>query len=227
MPEGLTSRLLGASRGQAAVESAIAIPMSMFVILGLIQMAMLQQARMLADYAAYKGARAASVGRAECPLIARAEVAALVPTLGRADGASAWGTVYDKYKDNQRNGQPVVHNEWRIDNVVKPFDKPLQPGDKPEKLHLRMHYFYEMTIPFANWLIARYFLAQRGLQSWANMVDPIEPAATTRPLTTVGASTDDNIANAYFNQHHYVVPIMASWSFRMFSQAKSTSGDCK
>src|ERR1700678_2228011 len=47
--------------GQAAVESAIATPMTMFVVLGLIQIGMIQQARFFVDYAAYRGVKACSV----------------------------------------------------------------------------------------------------------------------------------------------------------------------
>lgn len=216
------------SGGQAAVESAIAIPLSMFVILGVLQMGMLQQARMLADYAAYKGARAASVGRAECTVIQKAEIAALVPTLGRADSQSTWIGTYQKYQNNKRGSLPVVYNEFKIEDVHKPFDTPLKPSEKPEKIHLRLHYFYEMNIPFANWLIAKYYLAQRGLESWAGMADPINPVAKTHQPPSVSAVyVDSAYVKNYFNQGIYVVPIQASWSFRMFSQSQRTQGDCQ
>ena len=220
-------------RGQAAVESAIALPMSLFVILGALQMSMMQQARMLADYAAYKGARAASVGRAECPIISRAEVAALVPSLGRADNVDNWTQTFNKYAPSPSynkdpgTGLPVVYTEFKIENKVTPFDKPLQPNEQPEKIHLRLHYFYQLRIPFADRLIAKYFLAERGLEQWAGTVDAINPThqTTQPPSRTSGA--DVVIAHNYYNQGVYVVPLQASWSFRMFSQAAKTQGGCQ
>lgn len=225
---GAGKRLRLGSGGQAAVESAIAIPMSMFVVLGVLQMGMMQQARMLSDYAAYKGARAASVGRAECPVMVKAEIAALVPTLGRADSASAWVSTYKQYEKNKRSSLPVVYNEFKIENQHQPFDTPLKPNELPEKIHLRLHYFYQLTIPFADWLIARYYLAERGLESWAGMSDPINPIAKTQaPPHHTAQMVDSVYVRSYFNKGIYVVPLQASWSFRMFSQASRTKGDCQ
>lgn len=210
------------------MESAIALPLSLFVILGILQVAMMQQARMLADYAAYKGARAGSVGRLECDTINKAEIAALVPTLGRADSASAWKNTYNKYSNNRRNGLPVVFNEFKVSGGGSPsFDTPLTGNAAPAKLHLQVHYFYELEIPFANWVIARYFLAERGLESWANMVDPINPVARTETPQHIASTADATIAQQYFSSGHFVVPLRASWSFRMFSAATKKSGSCQ
>ena len=219
---------LHAQHGQAAVESALVMPMTLFVILGVIQLSMLQQARMLADYAAYKGARAASVGQADCKVITPAEIAALVPTLGRADTATRWVTTFETNKGNQRGGLPIVYTEYKISDQHKPFDMTLKADEKPEKVHLRLHYFYEMHIPFANWLFAQYYLAQRGLESWAGMADPINPVAKTEvPPSVASAFVDSAYVKTYFDNRHYVIPLQASWSFRMFSQASNLTGSCK
>ena len=228
MATGGISRLAGDRDGQAAVESAMVLPLSLFVILGTLQVAMMQQARMLADYAAYKGARAASVGRLECEGINKAEIAALVPTLGRADSADTWVSTYNRFSNNRRNGLPVVFNDFKVTGGGSPsFDTPLTGNQAPAKLHLQVHYFYEMNIPFANWLIARYFLAERGLESWANMADPINPVARTETPPHRSSSADAVIAQQYFSQGHFVVPLRASWSFRMFSAAAKKSGSCQ
>ena len=150
-----------------------------------------------------------------------------MPTLGRADSASQWIATYNKYSGNRRSGKPVVFTEYRIDNRVVPFDKLLPPNAAPEKIHVRLHYFYELQVPFANWLIARYFLAERGLESWANMSDPLSPARTTTAPRMNSASADAIIARSYFNSRIYVVPVRASWSLRMFSQASQAQGSCQ
>lgn len=224
-----SNQLARCSAGQAAVETAIAMPMSLFVILGVLQLSLIQQGRLLADYAAYKGARAASVGRAECKTIAKAEIAALVPALGRADTAAKWVETYNQFSNNKdpKAGLPVVYTEWKLTDVVKPFDKQLSPDKKPEKVHLRLYFFYPMRIPFANWLLARYFLAERGLETWANLVDPINPVAHTQAPPSRPSGSAVVIAKSYFDQGLYVIPVQASWSLRMFSQAKDTEGGCQ
>lgn len=223
------------ARGQAAVESAIAIPLSMFVVLGVLQMGMLQQARLITDYAAYRGTRTASVQRLDCKLMKQSEIGALVPTLGRADSLSNWEQTFSKFKNNQNSGLPVVVNHWKLENIHKPFDKPLKPTEDPERLSVHLRYYYEMRIPFANWILAKYFLAVNGIQSWAKGADPL---MSTRKYGLSGGSSggdsealqDFAIVKSYWNRKVYVAPIYASWTMRMFSQADSqsgTSGDCQ
>jgi hypothetical protein len=229
-----TTRSSLGSDGQAAVESALAIPMSLFVVLGLLQMGMLQQARLMADYAAYRGTRTASVQRLDCDLMKQSEIAALVPMLGRADEKGAWKNTFKKYKNNLRSSLPVVVNHWAVENVRLPFDKPLAPSEDPERLRVHLRFYYQMNIPFANWIIAKYFLAMNGIRPWSKSVDPL---MSTREVQFNGPAASDReamqdyaIVKSYFNKGIFVAPIYASWTMRMFSQGNvngATSGDCQ
>jgi hypothetical protein len=226
----------GAS-GQAAVETAIVMPLSLFFVLGLIQLGMMQQARLFADDAAFRGARAASMEMAQCPAIETAELAALVPTLGRADSFEEWKSTWNGRpgsvvvpKDNKRAGKPIVISTWKISDVHHPFDTPLSANDTPEMVRLQLRYYYEMQIPFVNWILARVFLAQAGIDTWSNFVDPLHPesqvSAGELPSGTVALANYD-VTQLYYNKKIYVVPIYSSWSMRMFSQAAKTSDICQ
>lgn len=233
MPGRITTFSRLGSAGQAAVESALTIPMSMFVVLGLLQMGMLQQARLLADYAAYRGTRAASVQRLECKNIKAAELAALVPALGRADDQSAWKSTFRRVAGNVSSGLPVLVNHWAVENIRTPFDKPLAPSEDPERVRIHLRFYYPMNIPFANWLLAKYFLASNAMQAWSG----VDPTMATHKMNVTGTAPSDRVARqdyaivkSYFDKKIYVAPISASWTMRMFSQGDfsgGTSGDCK
>ena len=65
--------------GQAAVETAIVMPLFVFIILSLIQLSLMHQARFLTKYAAYKAARAGSVDRAKKETMEGAAIAVMLP----------------------------------------------------------------------------------------------------------------------------------------------------
>lgn len=66
--------------GQAVVESAIVIPLMTFLILGMIQLAMLQHARIMTEYAAFNAARAGIVWNADNIIMENAAIISLLPT---------------------------------------------------------------------------------------------------------------------------------------------------
>src|SRR5258705_9102744 len=68
-------------RGQAAIETALVMPLMIFFTLGIIQLAMVQQARLMTEYAAYQAARAGIVWNANNERMHDAAVFALLPTM--------------------------------------------------------------------------------------------------------------------------------------------------
>ncbi|MBI2895102.1 MAG: pilus assembly protein [Deltaproteobacteria bacterium] len=66
--------------GQATVESAIVLPLMVFVVLGIVQMSMVQHARIMTEYAAFCSARAGIVWNAEPSVMESAAMIALMPT---------------------------------------------------------------------------------------------------------------------------------------------------
>ncbi|MCB9555143.1 MAG: pilus assembly protein [Deltaproteobacteria bacterium] len=74
-------RRLADDSGQAMVESALVMPLMLFLILGVVQLAMMQHARIMVEYAAYKAARAGIVWHADRPIMESAAIIALMPTM--------------------------------------------------------------------------------------------------------------------------------------------------
>lgn len=67
--------------GQAAVESAIVLPLFVFLILGILQLGLMEQARLLVKYAAYKAVRAGALHNARVDVMERAALAVLAPMI--------------------------------------------------------------------------------------------------------------------------------------------------
>lgn len=65
--------------GQAAVEAAIVLPLFVFLILGILQLGLMHQARLLTKYAAYKAVRAGSLNSAKVDVMENAALAVLLP----------------------------------------------------------------------------------------------------------------------------------------------------
>lgn len=73
-------RLRREESGQAVVESAIVIPLMVFLILGMIQLVMIQHARIMTEYAAFNAARAGIVWNADKIIMENAAIISLLPT---------------------------------------------------------------------------------------------------------------------------------------------------
>src|SRR4051812_25888352 len=71
--------------GQAIVEAALVLPAMLFLILCAIQLAQMQQARLLAEYAAFNAARAGIVHSGDPQVMHDAALISVVPSAGRTD----------------------------------------------------------------------------------------------------------------------------------------------
>lgn len=71
--------------GQVAVETAIVMPMFVFLLLGLMQMTLLYQSRSLLKYAAYRAARAGALNNACEDKMQNAALSVLVPVIAFRD----------------------------------------------------------------------------------------------------------------------------------------------
>ncbi|MDF1562500.1 MAG: pilus assembly protein [Deltaproteobacteria bacterium] len=81
----------GGEQGQVIVEQAIILPMMVFLILGIVQLSMLQHARIATEYAAYNAARSGIVYNGDVDKMERAAFFSVLPTLGRSDN---WGDLF-------------------------------------------------------------------------------------------------------------------------------------
>lgn len=77
---GFSCRIRSDQSGQALVESAIVIPLMTFLILGIIQLTMMQHAKIMTEYAAYNAARAGIVWNADKIIMENAAIISLMPT---------------------------------------------------------------------------------------------------------------------------------------------------
>ncbi len=192
--------------GQAAVETAIILPLWVFTLLGLVQLTMMHQARILTEYAAYQAARAGVVWNGDPEVMKNAAVFVLAPTAcpTRAPGLSAACNFAGEQAGWARQGVglgaltllseadavafPGVHvhilnpywpnhgtyfrtgggTEMDFDNLREST----RPGPGPDEtfentrdyrlaniLTIRVQYWYELKIPFADWVIWYSYLA--------------------------------------------------------------------
>src|SRR5947208_5083704 len=84
---GVSPRLVsGTQSGQAAVETAIILPLLTFMVLGIIQLTMIQQASLMTEYAAYQAARAGVVWNGDWHKMEDAAIVVLTPTIAGGSG---------------------------------------------------------------------------------------------------------------------------------------------
>src|SRR3954466_11583767 len=84
--------------GQAIVEAAFVLPAMIFLILCAIQLAQIQQARLLAEYAAFNAARAGIVHSGDPEVMHDAARLSLLPAPGRTDNFENLGKTLLKLK---------------------------------------------------------------------------------------------------------------------------------
>ncbi|RKH56448.1 TadE/TadG family type IV pilus assembly protein [Corallococcus aberystwythensis] len=118
--------------GQVAVETAIVLPLFVFMLLGILQLGLMHQARLLTKYAAYKAVRAGSLHNADVGAMERAAVAVLLPMASQAansGGAEVIKPVNDAssfrdkwesgFKDNQMPDADLKFAEVTICGPLK------------------------------------------------------------------------------------------------------------
>jgi hypothetical protein len=225
--------------GQAAVEAAITLPLTVFLILGTLQLFLMLQARVLTEYAAFRAVRTGSVKHGDCDAMTHAALGVLLPSFARTDSADALGTAFRTRRDNKfvpgldsgYNGtivwiaraSPLLAEISTTEEET--FDDParyLSPEDVM-RLEARVIFWYPMRVPFANWVMSRMFLAQLDLRSYT-AVDPLQPVKTanwTRGANYVPleASIRSELLERN-NRAEYVFPLQASYTMRMMTPAR-------
>ncbi|MDX2008831.1 MAG: TadE family protein [Myxococcaceae bacterium] len=221
-------------RGQVAVETAIVLPVFVFLILGLLQLGLMHHARIMAKYAAYKAVRAGSLNRGERDAMEKAALAVMLPVLGRksdvgapfkTDSATAWNQAWNQMKNNdQASGV-----KWVDVQVCNPsrnalpqdgdFDDPRVAtqsmggwyGFNSTKLQVQVTAYYRMYIPFANWMVWR--IAANKEDGSPQKMRWLGWKANSHTGTGAALAPLANLAN----QKKYIVPIRTSYAMRMQS----------
>jgi hypothetical protein len=222
--------------GQVEVETAIVLPMVVFLILGLVQLGLLHQARLITKYAAYRAVRTGSLHNADVEKMEAAAVAAALPILAhnssgtdiiaRTDTPESWAHKYrmDCFKNNLMTDSinakyaevnicgPTKFEVGRYDiRMQVPFDDPkfILDGVK-SKLRIEVTLNYRMIIPFANWIIYNMWRGKRIAESLR---------LQSKSSGSGSSSSDD--PNAIYdqaaNEGVYIIPIRAHYSMPLHS----------
>jgi TadE-like protein len=234
--------------GQAAVEFALVMPLLIFMILGTLQLFLLGQARIAAQYAASRATRLGAMNHANCNAIIKPAIAVLMPAINAGYGrAPSVGTAYatevrarlpNRYlpaRDGGRTG-PIV---W-VDRV-RPLAANLNPATEEDLwnlppplgtmrvLEVRMVFWAPLKIPFANWVLMRMALAHWGLRdlNTANPLMPVRPDAQwTQQSLPPSARVGAELVMRY-DSGEYVFPIEATYAMRMMSPPRFTRQNCQ
>ncbi|NTX05195.1 pilus assembly protein [Myxococcus sp. CA051A] len=231
--------------GQAAVESAIVLPLFVFLILGTLQLGLMHQARLLTKYAAYKAVRAGSLHNANVKTMEAAALGVLLPILSsRAGGAGGIeytrpvGSAQEfetKFNELKSNEMPGVDLKYAEVTVCGPTQEEVSGGaefdfDDPKntspanwrqnhrtKLRIQLTLNYRLLIPFADWVI---YQAARGREMPMLMRMGKVKAAEQAKVSTRrfgGAATGESPYESAAGQGIYIMPIRATYTMRMQS----------
>lgn len=225
--------------GQAAVEAALTLPLSIFLILGTLQFFLLLQARTLTEYAAFRAVRTGSVKHGNCEAMTHAAIGALLPTFARTDSAAALGRAFRNHRDNlYQAGTDSGHTGaivWIVRerpvggdiraNEEEVFDAPERytgPNDVV-RMEARLIFWYPMRIPFANWVLGRMFLAHMGLRDYT-AGNPLMSPRSAQWGSQTGFRLNGLIGGELLsraNRHEYVFPLQANYTMRMMTPPRA------
>jgi len=228
------------------VESALTLPLMVFLILGMLQLFLMLQARLMAEYAAFRATRVGSVRHGDCEAMTHAAILALLPTFHSFLGANAGAAPADKLalafaarRGNQyagRNGAADRVREldgnhtgsivWIIRNSPLAVSVPDEDQRFDQfdagivRLETRLVYWFPLKVPFANWVIARLTLARWG---WRDYTDQ-NPLMLTEKANWVRTPEPMGLEGLIRDEtlrrlsaQEYVIPINASASLRMMT----------
>ncbi len=205
-------------RGQAMVEFVLVAITFLFVILGIMQMALIINAYTMVRYAAYNATRAGIVhGGDEDKMkdAARMSLLSVFPRHGRADHVLGLMENYDAAKATDDDptfntyGERITKVEvLHKDDVT--CDKPVtfdDPADVPRGLlTVKVTHYYEMVIPLANRML---FSIYQFVRSGAGYQG--------ETVNQVAAITDAKRRGGDFAGIEYRLPLSAQYTMRMQS----------
>jgi hypothetical protein len=233
--------------GQAAVESAITMPLTIFMALGTMQLFMMLQGRLMAEHAAFKAARAGSVNHASCDVMKEAAIMAVLPSfssfLGTATpGATPAAKLGQAFRLRSNNKYDPAFDSGHSRDIIWIYrNRPLQADvtalseedfDDPDpqvrasgaavgyRLEIRLVYWFPMRIPFANWVMSNAFRAFFGLGDYTGYMDPLAPVSKTKWQQMNSAALPADLTAEFltrFNARQYSFPIQTTYAMRMLT----------
>jgi Flp pilus assembly pilin Flp len=208
--------------GQALVEFAISAITFLFVILGVIQLAMVLNAYTLVRYAAYNSARAGIVHAGNQTEMenamyeaARVSLLAIFPRHGRADHIRGLTENYLAAKETDRDssltyfGEPitdvkVIDNNGLSAGSVVTFDDPVD-ADK-SLITVQVVHHYELVIPLVNRILFYVFTKIKSGEGYGG-----------ETVDRIAALTDKSRRSGDFKDIEYRIPLVAHYTMRLQS----------
>lgn len=238
-------RASSSESGQAAVEAALTLPLAVFLFLGMLQMFLLAQGRVLTQVAAYRATRVGSTNHGHCGRMVHAALLSVLPSidsfLGGPGGrpAEKLAAAFSKRRANRYDesfsagGEPsrysgsivwIARERPTLAEVAAydpdDIDQPLPPT----RLETRLIFWFPLKVPFANWVLSRAWLAQYGLQAYSAQNPLLATQRAQWEQTTNGYRLDAAIARELLERAgrgEYVFPIEATSTMRMMSPPKA------
>jgi len=221
--------------GQAAVEAALTLPLTVFLILGTLQLFLMLQGRILAEYAAFRATRAGSLDHGNCEPMHHAAILALLPSFQSFMGSGAGGpaqrlaAAFATRKDNRyfypqdRHSGNIVWllREQPLRNQVPAEEDQAFDQHRLMRLETRLVYFFPMKIPFVNRVISRFVMARMGVLPYSGQNHLMVSQRAT--YESGDSSLEDAILGEMRSRYlrgEYVLPIHASGSMRMMTPAR-------
>lgn len=236
-------------QGQAVVETALSLPLVVFLVLGTLQLFLLMQARLIAQYAAGRAVHAGATSFGNCARMTDAAILTLMPSfhnyLGSATPGSnpseklanafaarrgnkyaGTGTPRDGSPDTGYNGDIVwIFREQPVASQVIAFaggqDLNFDEPGRPMRLEVRMVYWFPMRVPFADWVMTRAWLAQWGLLDYAAQSPYMVPRGAKWQKTSSfnPQALIKDEMKRRADRREYVFPISQTYTMRMMTPA--------
>lgn len=232
--------------GQAAVESALVLPLTVFMILGTLQLFLVLQARMVTEHAIMRSVRAGSVHFGSCTAMRDAAIVSLLPSIGAflnpvMPGGTPGAKFANAYQMRANNryvprydgghDQKIIWL-WRLSPLRNQLDPTEDDFDDPEgggyTLEGRLTYFYAMHIPFANWVMSKMFLAHWGMQPYRFQNPLLETQranwqreANADPIPVGLTVANEMLRRSTASPPQYVMPLTASFAMRMMTPPRA------
>lgn len=211
------------------------LPLTVFLVLGTLQLFLMLQARLMAQYAAYWAVREGSVTRGSCGAMEAVALKALLPTFvalrgedaveeeARRRRGGARGYRYDPRRERGFSGDIfwVARERPLAREVTFAGEETFDQGGEPARLEVRLVFWYPLRIPFADGVMSRMFraaFALAPLREGANPLLPVERQTrwTAGPQRLDDAALREEYARRTASGEH-VFPIVTTASMRMMT----------
>jgi hypothetical protein len=211
------------------------------------QLFLLSQSRLLAQYAVFQATRVGSLNHGACTPMTHAALLSVLPvvhsflgdrTLSGDTQGERLGEAFGRFRNNHYRGYRA--GGWKgegteaealvwlvreqptptVEDVVA-FDQPLPRAGRSEPLRLevRMIFWAPLRIPFADWVYSRIAAARLGLESYVNQ-NPLmltQRANWEREPRQLLELQTANELRRRIARGHYTFPIEVSSTMRMMT----------